>query len=340
VWYSGCAATVPHTDASPPPPPPPTPTPHPTAPHPPQQAKLANANPLMTLLTDAERCVALRDILASCTNVTFRIRDDDTGGSSAHRQKEPRAAAAAALRPSASAALSTDSENDSGSGSSSSDEGDEGTSADGAAFASTAISIQHRRKMRKAAAMEAKLKDKKLWRDVTVPIDPRLHPVYILGRTLKRKDLRRGLSSLASAEVLKLGTRDPATLAAGLGLGAAGGDGGEGGDADAVGEDVMMSEASSSLESASSLASSLSGGEVISGFSGGSSGSSVGVDDEEGSKLRLVLPEEWRDEITRKVFSKLDVLATRCTVLAFESGNDAAAGGGPGSESTSSSSSS
>jgi hypothetical protein len=263
----------------------------------------------MTLLTDIERCVALRDTLAACSHVTLRMREDVGGASGslpgrlagssslAGSSAFDRAASLVASEPSGSAAAG----DDSGSSSSSSSSGDEETATSNTATATASMTIQQRRKIRKAAAAVAKAQEKKVWRDVTVPVDPRLHPVYVLGRPLKRKDMRRGLASAASAEALKLGARDPATLAVALGLGAEA-RGGEDEVDEAMSSDLESDQAmSSDLESASSLASSL-----------------TGVGGDEAGRLNIQVPDAWREEIAETVLGRLDMLAERCTVLAID----------------------
>lgn len=270
------------------------------------EAKTANANPLMTLLTDVERVCALADRLAGVSTVTLRVREEP--GVEA-------AAAAAAVAAAAAAFAVEEGESDPGSGSSS---GSSGSSSDedGGAARAEQLTVQQRRRLRRVAA--AADKNRKLWRDVTVPVHPQLQPVYVLGRPLRRKDLRRGLASAASAEALKLGARDPAALAAALGLG--GGDG----DGDGVGSDGDDDDEAASLPDT-----------PRSGFSDLSSGTSSELGSElsgpwaapdDGPRLVMALPQEWRESISARVLSRLDLLTTRCTVLAVDGG---ATGGGP-----------
>jgi hypothetical protein len=315
----------------------------------------------MTLMTDVERCVALTNHLAAAQTVTLRIREDEPGGASSILRAGPggalicgEAAAAAAgidfVRnhsngPAAAALQEADggaalgageaagprgsggASDVSGGGSSSSEE-----DADDDAAAGAALSVQERRRLRRVAASASK--GRKLWRDVTVPVDPRLQPVYILGRSLRRKDLRRGLASCASAETLKLGTREPERLAAALGVSCGGSSKEEPvlplapGTPRSAGGSFSSGQLSRS-SSAASASSLLSG--VLSGGEDEGEGSIVGgAAEEEAPRLVVTLPDEWRQEISDKVLSRLDMISERVTVLAIgdSAGGGAAAGGG------------
>jgi hypothetical protein len=319
----------------------------------------------MTLMTDVERCVALTNHLASAETVTLRVREEEPGVPSSvlragpggvliagdeaaaaagiefvrqHAGGMPQATggggggAAAAAAGNGGEAAQRDGSGSAGvSGASSEEEGEP----EAAGAAGGALSIQERRRLRRAAASAAK--GRKLWRDVTVRVDPRLQPVYILGRALRRKDMRRGLASCASAEALKLGAREPERLAASLSMeravGVASEEAGGGGDgaSDAAasapgtprsGAGSQGPARSSSLASASSLLSGVLGGGDDESDAGGAAAADGGAPaaDDDGPRLAVTLPDEWRQEIADKVLSRLDMIAERVTVLAIAEG--------------------
>lgn len=278
------------------------------------QAKLANANPLMTLLTDAGRCIALVGHLAVCRTVTLRIRAEDLedaaryGGGAVAAAGVPAAASGISLGSANSGGLSGDEGEVEAEGEAESDGEAEGEGEAAVAELELYGSVKGMRKLRKQRR-QAAAKAKKLWRDVEVPVDPRLQPVYVIGRPLRPKDLARGLASMASAEALKLATRDPAALVAGLQRHAAGAAAGEGGEGSEPGPETPRSSASSGASFGSLVS-------VGSGFSGTSSAASAPPDD--GVRLTFALPEEWRAAISDKVLSRLDLLVNRVTILAMD----------------------
>lgn len=293
------------------------------------EAKLANANPLMTLLTDVERCIALVDQLVGVSNVTVRLRDAEGEAYAAAEKLASRtvgvadeascASASASPPTSASPSASADDEADGSCMSSSSGDEAESDSPTAVHIGSTASSQlrqqlkderRRRRQEGKAAA------SKKMWRDVTVPIDPRLQPVYVLGRPLRRKDLLRGLLSCASAEALKIGAKDPKGLVEALTAAEASGAG------DPCVGDGCNEEDEGLPDTPQSGDSSVSGFSGISTSSINSGGGGGGVDGsmyEDAPRLVIMLPQEWREAISTVVLRRLDLIADRCIVLAIDS---------------------
>lgn len=291
----------------------------------------------MTLLTDVERCLALVDQLAACSTATFRVKDETgaaassgdatsfTAATGSAGAPEGTAAAAAASSRGFTPAAAPESANTANdcNGSSSSDEEEvvveEVSSSDAAV-----LSERKQRKQRKAAGMKAK----KQWVDVTVQVDPRLQPVYVLGRPLKRKDLLRGLTSCASAEALKLAYRDPAKLVATLGADSSGGSsvGWRGraspGGGPVAGGSVLCFEqqqqaAGGGSKEDDALPDTPRSLESCPSSSSGSMSSGNGSSDE-GVRLTMALPEEWREAISSITLHRLDVLVDRCTILAID----------------------